>query len=507
MEHQAALLSNAARKILEADHPLSLEEIFPDNGRAYGKKFSRTLLRNIIQRLVQNSVATERKGGSVVRYELRDRARLEELAAVCPPDVQEEEQPMGRVRAYNAKEWERYARISVATRALKRLVAADKSTSTSQFQPRTTLFIAQKGDKYQEKQVWDKRWQDAFLKKLEKLGALTSNADHNLAVYCIANQKLVQDIIENKNTPCIHDLLWPDEPCTIDHTQIAEDAAQALGLESDTELEDEEADEEEESEPEPAPEPEVPVVKETVVELPKLEKTAPKVIKTTKEDEDISSKGALGTVCELITSLSENVLVLSKAASTTNSLLVKMNGEVDHLHSKMDKLHEENVQLRKEQDKMKAVLTDVGAAADELLKMLDPEDSSINAVRKRLGDIEKLAASHKELLEGNSKLIKTGLAEAANAMVTEAAKVFIKEDHTEVLTKIAAVEENVIDTTSKTTKVLEKVYEALEKVRAEYKNTNRMPIILERMSTIAEELQNLQGLLPENASRPVKTRD
>ena len=224
------MIGHAARKLLEADHPLSLKEIFPNDGLQYGKKLSKTYQRNFLDRLVQNNTVTTRKDASVVRYEARDRQMLNDLAASCPPDVQEEPMPIKMSLiprgsyGYNKKEWERFARFTVAKRALKRLMAAETNVDTSRCQPKTTLFIAQKGDKHQQKQVLDKRWQEDFLEELEKTGAVRSSDEQGVTIYSIENKKVVQELIDDKRKPCIHDLLWPAEPCPIDHAKLTAEA-------------------------------------------------------------------------------------------------------------------------------------------------------------------------------------------------------------------------------------------------------------------------------------------
>ena len=491
------MIGHAARKLLEADHPLSLKEIFPNDGLQYGKKLSKTYQRNFLDRLVQNNTVTTRKDASVVRYEARDRQMLNDLAASCPPDVQEEPMPIKMSLiprgsyGYNKKEWERFARFTVAKRALKRLMAAETNVDTSRCQPKTTLFIAQKGDKHQQKQVLDKRWQEDFLEELEKTGAVRSSDEQGVTIYSIENKKVVQELIDDKRKPCIHDLLWPAEPCPIDHAKLTAEA-EAKAAESSPELETTP-----ENEPVQAPQEKTEEVTVISVPLSEVEDVKPEpdpAIVHENIPADISTKEALGAICDLVTNLSQNVIALSKSTSTGSQLIVKMHYEIEQLHTKVDKLHDENVQLRKEQDKAKVILDSVEAATVELFKMISPEDSSINAIRKRLNEIEKLATSHKEQLELGNKLLKSSLADAANAMVTEAAKVFVKEDHSVVLTRMTELEENIEFVQSGMTKTLEQVFGALEQVRAEYKNTNRIPVILERMSTIAEELKNLQTL-------------
>jgi hypothetical protein len=170
---------------------------------------------------------------------------------------------------------------------------------------------------------------------------------------------------------------------------------------------------------------------------------------------------------------------------------------MEHLHSKLDKVHDENVHLRKEHESITDQLDEMVETLDTIRKAVNPEEASINTIRKRLSELEKLAKDHKDMLESGNKLIKTSLAEAAAAMVSTAAKAFIQADHSVVLTKMDTMEGNLVEAQSRTNLVLQEVFEALDKVRAEYKTSTKTPAILDRMNAIADELQRLQGLLPE----------
>jgi archaellum component FlaC len=236
-------------------------------------------------------------------------------------------------------------------------------------------------------------------------------------------------------------------------------------------------------------------LKEVMAEIEK-EPTEPKEASSEK----ISTEEALEKIADCYKGLAEGLLTHGRAIDTSIKLMTKIAHEMDHLHSKTDKLHDENVHLREEHKKQDKFYDEMLRIMKDLAKALDPNESSISAIRKRLGEIEKLATEHKTSLDTSNKLLKTGLAEAASSMVAQAAKIFVQQDHSTVLTKMETVEEHVVEEQVKTAKVLGEVYEALERVRAEYKTQSRTPIILERMEAISGELKTLQDLLPKLAS-------
>lgn len=507
-EFQVAMVAYAARIMLEASRPLTMDEIFPEDGSIFGQKLSRSLQKLILNNMFKDGLISEWRKNGIVRWEVRDEPKLQSIAAGCPPSVPEDEENM----PYHGKEAEKRARIAVAIRALKRLMAADASSDTARVQPKATLFIAKKGDKHQQKQVWDKSWQGPFLDRIVDQGSLEKLDDSGLTVYRIYNKKYVQAVIDNTARPCIETLLWPDTPCTIDHTKPPQEVVKALGDASQVELEPAQSEpeiEESEDEPEPAQ-----VVTQAVVEA--VGTVAEAIIEPKPEPEKIDGEErlkileAIETLMGCYESMSGNVLAQSEGMKKLSSLVIKTSQEIEHLHSKMDKLHEENTTLRKVGERHQVSLDSIVDIVQELSKSLDPNESSISSIRKRLSEIEKLATEHKSSLEASNKLLRTGLGEAASSMVAQAAKVFVQQDHSEVLVKMASVEENVLDAQTRTTKVLGEVYEALEKVRGEYKNNNRVPVILQRMEAISEELKTLQNVLANesdpNVAQPVRLK-
>jgi DNA repair exonuclease SbcCD ATPase subunit len=139
-EFENAMCGYAARSILNADRPLARHEIFPKEG-IFAGSLSKSWQNRILEWFVKDGHVTERKRNGVLLYEARDKAALADTARACPPieEEEEEETPM-RTAGYNKKEWDKWARVTVALRALKRLLASHQSDGDSaKWQPRTNI--------------------------------------------------------------------------------------------------------------------------------------------------------------------------------------------------------------------------------------------------------------------------------------------------------------------------------------------------------------------------------
>jgi hypothetical protein len=497
-EFENAMCGYAARSILNADRPLARHEIFPKEG-IFAGSLSKSWQNRILEWFVKDGHVTERKRNGVLLYEARNKAALADTARACPPIEEEEEEAPMRTAGYNKQEWDKWARVTVALRALKRLLASHQSDGDSaKWQPRTTLFIAKKGDKFQQRAVMDPSWQKAFLNECVDNGVLKIKDEVGIPLYGIKSFARVTGIIEQNSELCVHTLLWPDTPCTIDHTRLQNDEEEEES-EEETEESEEEAGEDEDDKPdedkveekipEAAAQPQFPA------QVPTVEPHKPE---TDEESNDKmgESNEALAAILDLVTSVADNQSAVTRTIEANNQLQRRLLGELEHLHSKLDKIHDENVHLRKEHEEMGETLESMQEQLSKVAKAISPEESSINAIRKRLGELEKLSKDHADALHSSNQLMKGSLAEAATAMVNAAAKAFIQTDHSAVLIKMETVEGHLVEEQSRTQQVLREVFEALERVRAEYRSNTRTPAILDRMNAIAEELQRLQGLLP-----------
>ncbi len=480
------MIGYVARTLLKHDRPLTIDELFPAEG-VYSKSAGKTWKKGILEGLIRTDAISMRKRNGIEYYEPKKVETLLDLTRTCPPDIQESEDAPVRAIHYDAKEWAKYSRVIISINALKRLLASNKSTTAARFQPRLTLFLAKKGNKFQQKQIADVSWQKALLDKLVEHKYIFEEVQNNITVYNIIDESAVRGIVDGTHNPCIHTLLWPDVPCTINH---------AAGQE-----EDEDTPQEEESAP-PVTVKEEDLVEKEVKSKSEEPNLIVEAVAEDKEDKRISKKELstdeiLHGLTELVTNLIEATTVQGRVHDKTLEFLKKMFSEIEHLHSKLDKLHDENVHLRKEHKEIIEDIAMVHEKVETLVVAFDPNESSLGAIKKRLGELEKLASEHKELLDNNGKYIKTSLAEAATSMVNAAAKAFIQADHSEVLTKMNSMEETVVDAQSRTSKVLESVYDALNKVRVEYEKNSRVPVIIDRMTTIATELKVLQQQMVE----------
>jgi ribosomal protein L19E len=499
------MVAFAARNIYDAQRPLTLGEIFPEDGACFGKTISRSLQKVLLTNMRDDGLITETRKEGVSRWKTNDARRLLRVAAHALPVLPDPEED---TMSYHGSEADKKARCAVANRALRRLLEAKKHPETIEAQNQTMLFIAKKGDKYQQRQVLDKSWQTAFLRRLVDEDMLKVSDESGMDCYWIPAGQIaaIEGILNGTIEPCLHTLLWPDNPCTVNHAQnVPTDVQEIVDATSeDTEL----TPEEKAVGVEQAAAQVAEVLKDrglseeeqaSVLSVLRDERKPEPTVETLKEDSDTKEETvkALEQIVGLIESQSNILLALSNGTKVSTDFYKKVLQEIGHVHSKLDKLHEENTILREGVTHANDGLNDMIDIVKDLATSINPEDNNAAVIRKRLGDLEKLASEHKKSLDTNNQLMRTSLAEAASAMVAQAAQVFVKQDQSEVLTKINTVEENLLDGQSRVNKTLNEVYEALEKVRAEYKNSSRMPVILERMGAISEELQRLQALLPD----------
>lgn len=497
-EFRVALSGIVARILLDSPIPLSRNELL-DNITS-GKKFSQSAQDQFLSSLRERKLIQIVREEGTSKYLADDKEMLERIAL---PRVSEDTEEV-HMKGLNSKE--QHARLVVATRALKRLAA---SATASRAQSRAELFIAPKSDKHQKRQIWDISWQTRFLKKLHELGYLEAGDDEGTTVYGANNTEQMQKLIDNKVEPCIATILWPETPCKLNHeSKETEPAAPAPGPVGIT------------------PEESTPAPNETAVHPPESEagllhppeskETPESEIQSIAEELSPSSlakrespqtvayiHAAIDIIVELVKEDQKTTTVAMQAVTRTTELLgdiakkvadlyVAVSGmkkEIEHLHSKADKLHEENVQIRSETGSASKVL-------NGLNEHFSPNEAVLNGIKKRMGDLEKLAQDHKDLLEANAKFVKSSMAEAASAMVDSAAKAFIQADHSIVLARIESMEDGVTTGLSQTSKSLEAINQALEMVKVEYRAHNKMPAIVDRMSSVMKELQILQALIP-----------
>jgi hypothetical protein len=619
-EFDAAMLGVAARTLLDTDVPLTRDEVFPQF--EYGKVLSKGLQINILNNLLREKVILESKKNGVVRYFPIDRRELAWIAEIIPPTVGYDYSIPDEDMKFIGKEGDKRARISVALRALKRLLASEESPTSNNAQSRTSLFIAKKGDKFQQRQVLEETWQRNFLTRLIELNAISLRSESKIATYAVFDRVLVQNIVDNRGDMCIYVLLFPDEKCMYTHGVVldskeAETSKQRAAmtkcleqtgelLNNETELneqniemvviavrkameslvinpesvsravdllkenllksiraapilkveasgmnlsahdkfrdiysatleellaESDSAENEEESEEEePEAKPElIPSLAEKVLhakgnvlqaQAKLIEMEEKKIlIESRAPDEEETKAIEEGVADSLRKDIEENgkevinkewcdqVLILiekqegiiqvqgehiEKLSKIMNGrmeisqkLLANLGADVTHVHSKLDKLHKDQESLKSD---VQAIAKVTETASSE---------NSLGSIRKRLVELEKLVTSQGVTLENNNKLIKTGLSEAALAMVDSAAKTFINTDRTEILQRMETMEEGITNIQGHVDIVLDEVQKTLEKLCTETKSRARMPMIVDRINTILKELDTISSAMPD----------
>jgi hypothetical protein len=209
-----AIMAHVARAVLDADRPLARNELFPADPMVYGCKLITSSWKdNIIRALIRSGEIEEVRRKGEVLYTARSRRSLEELAV---PKEEARHAGVDEVMFKFSKmqQLEKRARVEVALRALRRLLVAKGP------QTRPALFILKRGDKYVEKAALDPRWQVDLLERMadDDLVAIDEEDTHSL--YAVVDRAAVQKLVEGGENPCIHTLLWPDEPCTVPHGSV-----------------------------------------------------------------------------------------------------------------------------------------------------------------------------------------------------------------------------------------------------------------------------------------------
>lgn len=216
-ETSSAIVSHVARVILDADRPLTRNELFPADPMVYGCRVITSSWKDkIIRSFVRLGEIDEVHRKGEVLYVVKKRRSLEELAMpreeVCHVDAEVDEAmfKLSKMRAL-----EHRARVEVALRALRRLLVSKGP------QARPALFILKRGDKYVEKVALDSRWQVDLLERLADEDLIDVEDDEGThTLYSVVDHGAIQKIVEGGENPCIHTLLWPGMPCTVPHGSV-----------------------------------------------------------------------------------------------------------------------------------------------------------------------------------------------------------------------------------------------------------------------------------------------
>jgi len=468
-----------AKILLEADRFLTIDEILAYDNVDLGKTFGKSILKRDLSGLAVENLVVERKTKiSREHYEIRygpgerntgKRDELRHMGGAFPPlnikDDPNWELEMRRVH-YSGTEMQKAARAAIALRAIKRLIISGQAnrTETAAAQARSALFLAKKGDKHQLKEALNHEWQYDLLSNLEKLRIISIDTkDQQIPLYMIKNSKLAQDVIDFTGDTCIYTLLWPENPCTKSHSVEIQMALEekVKDIPSDTTLPEE---------------------KDPITTLEKVNDVSNNFLKEVKdavenEEEKLSTIGndeirlLVESQIEIIKIQGEHIEKLKNIMNLQMELVTKqltmIAKDVVHVHSKLDKLHEDQV------------LTDT--YINEIAKATESASSeaSLGSIRKKMHELEKSFTQHDTKLENINKLVKSGLSEVANVVAKLA-----QPNNSAILQKISDLE-HCVDTTLDEVKAL-----------AKSKSQTRMLEVVERMNSMSKELKHLETVMP-----------
>ena len=458
---------------MEANRPLSMDEIFPLNGLIMGKQLTSSRLKGLLEGLVKKGTIKEHGIGNKTRYNYAQQGQVRKYDPIvygCPPTTVDDlvtvamHHPMikNRCQGKDPLYSEIQARVKIAARALERLAASGADTAEKSLL-RQNLFIANRGDKYQLKQIINEAWQCDFLSRLEKDGIINVIIDDNIKCYHIADMSFVNDLILSKGNICIYTMLWPEDPCDMDHDaarikmgidkfvdksiteglsseeilkkfktklDVASAARPALPKDNPTKDNGEKSSDQEivDNNVEPGQDPVH--INQEHQELMNL-------------NENLNEAFKVG-VMELIFKQSK---VITANFDFIKSSLKLLEEENNHLHKKLDILHNENLSIMEKIEKPKS------------------DEPILGSIKKKLSEIEKM-------VDTNNKSVKAGIAETAAAIVTAASK----NENTD------------------TSKALSDIFSSIEKIRMDIKN-DRTQAIMDRTGVISVEIKKLGSIL------------
>ncbi len=211
-EAEHFLLGYAAGELLRAEGPLREKQLFPPDPYVYGigtiSAYARLFILNT---MIQSKVVerVNRRGDAL--YMATNTAFL--AAYAVPKEDPEWSDVENKLGVMKSRSLERKARLEVATRAIHRLILAEG------WSVRNALFIAKRGDRYREKAAYDPVWQRAMLLELESLDLVETQTgrDGHVQLWKATDKAELQRILDGEGHPCIYEMLWPEEECTLQH--------------------------------------------------------------------------------------------------------------------------------------------------------------------------------------------------------------------------------------------------------------------------------------------------
>jgi len=388
----AASICIAARILLDADRPLSMDEVFPAYlEKAYGIKMNRQIIRRAIRVMMDRDEVIEVKDGNSIRFRINpDKSfALREFAA--PPEAlsEQEVETMRRGMTYHKNTEEIRARVFIALRALKRLAAAPNGMS------RNTIFIAQKGNKFQERAVWNNGWQIPFLEELEARKVIVADEAEGIKLYIAQDRDFLVKVAEWKGEVCVYTLLWPDNPCTVDHSKPENaEVHKAHKVQSDS---DDEPEQESDG--------------EVITSAPTLEPPKPR---PTREDYE-----------------KDRILLILDAQAQMIKVLDRLSYDIAQLVARTEEIatsNEANNQARIHLSK------EVGKLSKELSHIDSSLSSSVGKLQTKVDNLDQSIAGVKKSVESHVSVVREVAADIAAAMASSSSKVIgevnrLREDY------------------------------------------------------------------------------
>ncbi len=482
---EVMLVQHMARVFLDAKTPISIDSIFdlPEGTftiKVPGKRWQRRTLENLISHnYISKFLVNKSEKYEAVDLEFLNMASVSNDPA--GPELFNVEEYEKMTDRYTFKQAERYGRICVAYRALKRLVV----TPDKQSIPRSIMFIPKKGNKFEEKAAWTPTWQDLFLEELLKLNTIEQYDNKGVTNYRILDQAKIQDILNGANGICVHTLLWPGESCTQDHSGPVMPKFGESNLETTEKVE---------------AVAEVKDAAEQLVVEKKVEEVKPESL----------SKFGLRHSRNFRSSATATESVQSKESDKTTELEVKE----DDSHQ-MDKMLLDALfnHLKTQDESLKTMLqfvTEVSKKLDDMESSIESlynmavnsmkselgesrkeyktVDSQINNMRKRLGEIERVSTQSDQTITAMSSEQKSALSEMAVLIVkmkqsTDASQASVQE-------RFKIMEKSVGEIHNQNHKIGTQMSELEDKIST--KDKSKLPLLLKKLGAVADELEILK---------------
>lgn len=382
---KAMLLSYAATVLLQSELPVPLGELFPAFKTPIGfKTLSMRDQRAIVNVLIEKGMIVSRKFHNIEFFEANIKSDALYSTSIPFNEIETHANELFGISGhemkrnrYNAISAEREGKVHVVARALLKLI------SQTSPQTRNALFVAIKGKKFQERAAWTPNWQISFLERLEAIGAIKS-IPGTPVTYEVSDHMLLRSISDGTafGPNCLQSLLWPDEPCTYDHSKLhihknptLDEVTKSLG----------EA-----------------VLNESQIGSSKIEDNEPKLSSVTLNA--LVSKPAQIDLEKLPEA--DPMLPILRLLNEQATSILGLTDLVVALAKSVSNASSQNLAIMDSISFVKSVISTVGNAVIKTEDSLGVQDQIMGGIRKRLSDLEKSSKENKETLDACYKLLK-----------------------------------------------------------------------------------------------------